>query len=30
MGVVHEVRTNDPDVRVSEYRRLKFLFGFDF
>ncbi|HWA85818.1 MAG TPA: DUF481 domain-containing protein [Opitutus sp.] len=30
MGVQHEVRTNNPGINVSDYRRLKFLFGFDF
>lgn len=30
MGVQHELRTNNPGVRVADYRRLKFLFGFDF
>ncbi|HVU25959.1 MAG TPA: DUF481 domain-containing protein [Opitutus sp.] len=30
MGVQHEVRTNDPRLNVADYRRLKFLFGFDF
>jgi hypothetical protein len=30
MGMQHEVRTNNPGLRVSDYRRLKFLFGLDF
>lgn len=30
MGVQHEVRTNNPGLNVADYRRLKFLFGFDF
>jgi len=30
MGVQHEVRTNDPDIRAADYRRLKLFFGFDF
>jgi len=30
MGVQHEVRTNNPDIRSADYRRLRFLFGFDF
>ncbi len=30
MGLQHEFRTNNPGVRVADYRRLKLLFGFDF
>jgi hypothetical protein len=29
-AVRHEVRHNNPDVRVQDYTRLKVLFGFDF
>ncbi|HTO02526.1 MAG TPA: hypothetical protein VL069_02440, partial [Opitutus sp.] len=30
MGLRHEVRHNNPDVRSADYRRLRLLFGFDF
>lgn len=30
MGLRHEVRRNNPDVRSADYRRLRLLFGFDF
>jgi hypothetical protein len=30
MGVRHEIRHNNPDVRSADYRRLRLLFGFDF
>ena len=30
MGLQHEVRLNNPGLRVADYRRLKLLFGFDF
>ncbi len=30
MGVRHEIRHNNPDVRSADYRRLRVLFGFDF
>jgi hypothetical protein len=30
MGLRHEVRHNNPDVRTADYRRLRLLFGFDF
>lgn len=30
IGVRHETRHNNPDVRSADYRRLRVLFGFDF
>ena len=30
MGLRHEMRHNNPDVRSADYRRLRLLFGFDF
>jgi hypothetical protein len=30
IGVLHELRHNNPDVRVSDYRLLKLLIGLDF
>ncbi len=30
IGVRHEIRHNNPDVRSADYRRLRVLFGFDF
>lgn len=30
MGLRHEIRHNNPDVRAADYRRLRVLFGFDF
>lgn len=30
MGVRHETRHNNPDVRSADYQRLRVLFGFDF
>jgi hypothetical protein len=30
IGVRHEIRHNNPDVRSADYRRLRLLFGFDF
>jgi hypothetical protein len=30
MGLRHEVRHNNPDVRSADYRRLRLLFGLDF
>lgn len=30
IGVRHETRHNNPDVRSADYRRLRLLFGFDF
>ena len=30
MGLRHEVRHNNPDVRSADYRRLRLIFGFDF
>lgn len=30
VGMRHELRTNNPDVRVADYRRLKLLFGLEF
>ena len=30
MGLRHEIRHNNPDVRSADYRRLRVLFGFDF
>lgn len=30
IGARHEIRYNNPDVRVSDYERLRVLFGFDF
>lgn len=30
IGVRHELRHNNPDVRSADYRRLRLLFGFDF
>ena len=30
MGLRHEVRYNNPDVRSEDYRRLRLLFGIDF
>jgi len=30
IGARHEIRYNNPDVRVSDYQRLRVLFGFDF
>jgi hypothetical protein len=30
IGVLHEVRYNNPDSRVTDYSRLKFMIGLDF
>ena len=30
MGLRHEIRHNNPDVRSADYQRLRLLFGFDF
>lgn len=30
IGIRHEIRHNNPDVRSADYRRLRVLFGFDF
>lgn len=30
IGVLHEVRYNNPDVRVTDYSKLKFMLGLDF
>jgi hypothetical protein len=30
VGVRHETRRNNPDVRAADYERLRMLFGLDF
>jgi hypothetical protein len=30
LGVRHEFRDNNPDVRIQDYERLRFLIGYDF
>jgi hypothetical protein len=30
LGMRHEIRHNNPDVRSADYRRLRVLLGFDF